>query len=103
MLRFDRRGSDGEILRPYAGHKDCGRWVVRLYLPFPQSSSDMPKRDFTALPVNTAADLRARADRQPAGLTTLWLRWSELGAASRFAKDVQETRTVMEISWSIDL
>ncbi|RZF24486.1 hypothetical protein EVC45_38390 [Paraburkholderia sp. UYCP14C] len=66
VLRFDRRTLDGEILHPYAGRKDGSQWRVRLYLPFPRSYSEMPERDFIALPIATAADIRARADRQTA-------------------------------------
>jgi hypothetical protein len=62
-LRFDRRASDGEILHPYAGRKDGEQWVIRLYLPFRQSYSEMPDCDFIALPIATAADIRERADR----------------------------------------
>lgn len=64
VLRFDRRASDGEILHPYAGRKDGKQWAVRLYLPFRQSYSEMAEREFIALPIATAADVRARADRR---------------------------------------
>lgn len=64
VLRFDRRAPDGEILHPYAGCKDGKQWAVRLYLPFTQSYSEMPEREFIALPIATADDVRQRADRQ---------------------------------------
>jgi hypothetical protein len=38
-----------------------------LYMQFPKSYSEMPERDFIVLPVTTAADVRARADRRTAG------------------------------------
>lgn len=63
VLRLDRRAADGEILHPYAGRKDGEQWIVRLYLPFRQSFQEMPEQDFIALPIATAADVRARADR----------------------------------------
>ncbi|RDJ98106.1 hypothetical protein [Paraburkholderia lacunae] len=64
VLRFDRCTPDGEILHPYASSKDGARWIVRLYLPFQRTSSDMPERDFIALPIATAADVRARPNGQ---------------------------------------
>ncbi len=39
---------------------------VLLYLPFLQTFDEMSERDFIALPIATAADMRARADRQAA-------------------------------------
>jgi hypothetical protein len=63
VLRFDRRAIDGEILHPYAVRKDGEGWIMRLYLPFQQSYSEMSERDFIALPVAREADVRARADR----------------------------------------
>ncbi|KXF59781.1 hypothetical protein [Burkholderia thailandensis] len=36
----------------------------QLYLPFQRSYSEMAERDFIALPIATAADIRARADCQ---------------------------------------
>jgi hypothetical protein len=62
VLRFDRRAVDGEVLHPYAGRKDGDDWIVRLYLPFREEYSEMPERDFIALPVATADDVRTRAD-----------------------------------------
>jgi len=67
VLRFDRRAADGEILHPYAARKEDGQWIVRLYLPFPQSYSEMPERAFIALPIATTADMRAR---RQAGLSS---------------------------------
>jgi hypothetical protein len=67
VLRFDRLAPDGEIVHPYAGRKDGEEWIVRLYLPFGRSFLEMPEREFIALPIATAADVRARADRQSAG------------------------------------
>jgi hypothetical protein len=64
VLRFDRRRPDGEILHPYAGRKDGKAWTVLLYLPFLRTYAEMPEREFIALPIATAADVRARADRQ---------------------------------------
>ncbi|MGY6258918.1 hypothetical protein ACXIVK_36345 [Paraburkholderia caledonica] len=66
VLRFDRRATDGEILHPYAARNDGERWIVKFYLPFPQTFDEMPERDFIALPIATAADVRARADRENA-------------------------------------
>jgi len=37
-----------------------------LYLPFLQTFDEMPQSDFIVLPIATAADVRARADRQAA-------------------------------------
>ncbi|MFM0198180.1 hypothetical protein PQQ65_34555 [Paraburkholderia strydomiana] len=64
VLRFDRCRPDGEILHPYAGRKDEEEWIVGLYLPFLRIYGEMPERDFIALPVATAANIRQRADRQ---------------------------------------
>jgi len=64
VLRFDRLRPDGEILHPYAGRKDGDEWIMELYLPFLQTYAGMPEREFVALPTATAADVRARADRQ---------------------------------------
>jgi hypothetical protein len=64
VLRFDRCGSDGEILHPYAGRRAGGDWVIELYLPFLKTYSEMVEHDFIALPIATAQDIRARADRQ---------------------------------------
>ncbi|KAA0072909.1 hypothetical protein CIW54_28095 (plasmid) [Paraburkholderia sp. T12-10] len=63
VLRFDRRAADGEILHPYAARRNGKRWIVRLYLPFPQTFDEMPERDFIALPIATADDVRARSKR----------------------------------------
>ncbi len=30
VLRFDRRSPDGEILHPFAGRKEGGKWLVEL-------------------------------------------------------------------------
>jgi hypothetical protein len=62
VVRFDRRAPDGEVLHPYAGRKEGDVWIVRLYLPFREEYSEMPERDFIALPVATADDVRTRAD-----------------------------------------
>jgi hypothetical protein len=64
VLRFDRRRTDGEILHPYAGRKDGEDWIVELYLPFLRVYEEMPERAFIALPISTAADIRARADQR---------------------------------------
>jgi len=63
VLRFDRRRDDGEILHPYAGHKQRGTWMVDLYLPFLEAYVAMAEDDFIALPMATAQDIRSRADR----------------------------------------
>lgn len=62
VLRFDRRREDGEILHPYAGRKDGDAWVVLLYLPFLRTWAEMPEREFIALPVAIAVDVRARGE-----------------------------------------
>ena len=67
VLRFDRRAPDGEILHPYAGRRQGEQWLVLVYLPFPQTFDEMPERDFIALPIATAHDMRIRADRQATG------------------------------------
>ncbi|NIF51268.1 hypothetical protein [Burkholderia sp. Ax-1724] len=64
VLRFDRCGFDGEILHPYAGRKDDEQWIVQLYLPFQQAFLEMSEREFIALPIATAANVRERANRQ---------------------------------------
>jgi hypothetical protein len=64
VLRFDRCARDGEILHPYAGRRQDEQWFVLLYLPFPQTFDEMPERDFIALPIATADDVRVRADRK---------------------------------------
>ncbi|MDH6153670.1 MULTISPECIES: hypothetical protein [Paraburkholderia] len=66
VLRFDRLRADGEILHPYAATKDGDAWTVRLYLPFLHVYEKMAEHAFIALPVVTAADVRARADQAPA-------------------------------------
>jgi hypothetical protein len=64
VLRFDRCAPDGEILHPYAGHKDRKQWIGRLYLAVPQAFLETSEREFIALPIATAADVRERANRQ---------------------------------------
>ncbi|RDU94548.1 hypothetical protein DWV00_33370 [Trinickia dinghuensis] len=66
VLRFDRCLPDGEILHPYAARKDGERWILKLYLPFPQTFDEMPERDFIALPIATTDDVRSRANRRAA-------------------------------------
>lgn len=61
VLRLDRRRNDGEILHPYAARQEHEAWVVQLYLPFLQTFAEMVEEDFIALPITTAADVRARA------------------------------------------
>lgn len=63
VLRFDRRWSDGEILHPYAGLKEGETWIVEVYLPFLNVYNRLAERDFIALPIASAHDIRARADR----------------------------------------
>jgi hypothetical protein len=62
VLRFDRRGPDGEILHPYAGRKEGDAWVVDLYLPFQNAYDVMAERDFIALPRASDHDIRGRAE-----------------------------------------
>ena len=64
VLRFDLHRPDGEFLHPYAGRKDGEEWIVELYLPFLRTYGEIRAREFIALPIVTAADVRARADRQ---------------------------------------
>jgi hypothetical protein len=60
--RFDRRAPDGKILHPYASCKEGDTWTFRLYLPLGKDCSETPERDFIALAVATANDVRAGAD-----------------------------------------
>jgi hypothetical protein len=70
VLRFDRcRQPDGEILHPYAGRKEGEDWMVELYLPFQGIYDVMLERDFIALPLASAEDVRVRADRRCDALT----------------------------------
>jgi len=62
-LRFDRCTLEGEILHPYYGRKDGDQWIVLIYLPFKKIFSEMPEREFIALPIAKAADITARAKR----------------------------------------
>jgi hypothetical protein len=62
VLRFDRCRVDGEILHPYAARKHDENWVVELYLPFRNIYDEMTERDFIALPIASAKDVRVRAD-----------------------------------------
>ncbi|TXC79090.1 hypothetical protein [Paraburkholderia azotifigens] len=63
VLRFDRVGSDGEILHPYSARRtDDDTWTVRIFLLFPQSYAEMPEREFIRLPIATEDDMRRRAD-----------------------------------------
>lgn len=64
LLRFDRVRADGEILHPFAARQDSEDWVIRLYLPFPQAYHEMPEKEFVALQISTAMDVRNRADRR---------------------------------------
>jgi hypothetical protein len=64
VLRFDRCRVDGEVLHPYAGRKDGEKWVVELYLPFLNTYAEMAEHDFIALPIASAKDVRARANRR---------------------------------------
>lgn len=61
VLRFDWLAADGEILHPYAARKGGKRWIVKLYLPLPQTFDEMSERDFIALPIATSDDIRARS------------------------------------------
>lgn len=61
VLRFDRRRADGEILHPYAGRSDGGRWIIELYLPFRKAYDQMDQGDFIDLPIATESDLSDRA------------------------------------------
>jgi hypothetical protein len=63
VLRFDRCRSDGEILHPYAGHKEGETNLVELYLPFQNAYDVMAERDFIALPRASAEHIRARAQK----------------------------------------
>lgn len=64
VLRVDRRRPDGEILHPYAGRREGDTWVIELYLPFRGTYEEMAERDFIALPMVKADDIRARAERR---------------------------------------
>lgn len=66
LLRFDRVQEDGEILHPYAGRKMASEWVVLLYLPFLGNFDQMAEASFLRLRIASAADIRARADREAA-------------------------------------
>lgn len=63
LLRFDRCRPDGEILHPYTGLKEGEIWIVEVYLPFLNTYGTIAERDFIALPMASADDIRARADR----------------------------------------
>src|SRR6185312_6478789 len=58
VLRFDRRAPDGEIVHPYTGRREGEQWFILLYRPFPQTFDEMPEREFIALLIATAADVR---------------------------------------------
>jgi len=67
VLRFDRRAPDGEIVHPYTGRREGEQWFILLYRPFPQTFDEMPEREFIALLIATAADVRIRVDRHAPG------------------------------------
>ncbi|RDU96122.1 hypothetical protein [Trinickia dinghuensis] len=62
LFDFDRVREDGEILHPYAGRKDGGAWVIRLYLPFTKQWVELGEAEFIALPLCTPDAVRRRAD-----------------------------------------
>lgn len=61
VLRFDRRRPDGEILHPYAGKKENGKWVIQIYLPFLRTFEQMAEHNFIALPIANDHDILARS------------------------------------------
>jgi hypothetical protein len=63
VLRLDRRRPDGEILHPYAGRKEGETWMIEVYFPFLNAYDRIIERDFIALPMASADDIRTRADR----------------------------------------
>jgi len=65
--RCAHTGNCTAILHPDAGRRQGEQWFVPLYLPFPQTFDEMPERDFIALPIATATDVRIRADRKASG------------------------------------
>ncbi|EEF25050.1 conserved hypothetical protein [Ricinus communis] len=66
VLRFDRVRGDGEILHPYSGTQSAdGKWLVRIFLLFPRTYTEMPELEFIALPVATEHDMKIRSSRQP--------------------------------------
>ncbi|AVA38297.1 MULTISPECIES: hypothetical protein [Cupriavidus] len=63
LLRLDRVTAIGEILHPYAARQLQDGWIIQLYVPFTQEWAEMPEREFIALSVAVAADVRSRADQ----------------------------------------
>lgn len=55
VLRFDRRRTDGEILHPFAGRHEEGKWDVKLYLPFQEACEVTLEQDFIVLPKANAS------------------------------------------------
>jgi hypothetical protein len=68
LMRFDRVRDDGEIVHPYAGHREGGNddetWIIHLFLPFTKEWTKIREREFLTLPLSTPAAVRARADRK---------------------------------------
>ncbi len=58
MFRFDRVWNDGEILHPYAARKVGEEWIISFYLPFTRGWEEMSERQFIALPIATAFDIK---------------------------------------------
>lgn len=50
VLRFDRVRGDGEVLHPYAAHRQGSLWFIQVYLPFTGEWSQLEEREFCALP-----------------------------------------------------
>ena len=63
LLLIDRVDTSGEILHPYAAEEGEDGWMILVYLPFPQTFSAMPERDFVRLQAATEDHLKERHDR----------------------------------------
>ena len=63
LLLIDRVDTSGEILHPYAAEEGQDGWIILVYLPFPQTFSTLPDRDFIHLRSAKEKDLKERRDR----------------------------------------
>lgn len=63
LLLIDRVDTSGEILHPYAAEEGQDGWIILVYLPFPQTFSTLPERDFIHLRSAKEKDLKERRDR----------------------------------------
>lgn len=67
VLKFNRVRGDGEVLHPFAAHRQGSLWFIQVYLPFTGEWTQLGEREFCALSLSTPDAIRQRAGRWPCG------------------------------------